>query len=112
MLLSELLTANVVTVNRRLNPKIWVGDELKPEVKQKLLKIAAAFEKFLGVDIVVTDTTITGSNANYTWTEYSDLDLHLIVPGTPTQEQRELFSAKKALWTELHDIRIKGLPVE
>ena len=112
MLLSELLTANVVTVNRRLNPKIWVGDELKPEVKQKLLKIAAAFEKFLGVDIVVTDTTITGSNANYTWTEYSDLDLHLIVPGTPTQEQRELYSAKKALWAELHDIRIKGLPVE
>ena len=112
MLLNELFSDKVVTVNRTLNPKIWAGDELKPEVKSKLLKIAAAFEKFIGIDIDVTDITVTGSNANYTWTAYSDLDLHLIVPGTPTQEQRELFSAKKALWTELHDIRIKGLPVE
>ena len=112
MLLNELFSDKVVTVNRTLNPKIWAGDDLKPEVKSKLLKIAAAFEKFIGIDIDVTDITVTGSNANYTWTAYSDLDLHLIVPGTPTQEQRELFSAKKALWTELHDIRIKGLPVE
>jgi hypothetical protein len=36
----------------------------------------------------------------------------LIIPGTPTEEQRELFSAKKALWSEQHDITIKGLPVE
>ena len=112
MLLNELFSDKVVTVNRTLNPKIWAGDDLKPEVKSKLLKIAAAFEQFIGIDIDVTDITVTGSNANYTWTAYSDLDLHLIVPGTPTQEQRELFSAKKALWTELHDIRIKGLPVE
>ena len=34
------------------------------------------------------------------------------MPGAPTQEQRELYSAKKALWAELHDITIKGLPVE
>ena len=112
MLLGELKAGNIVTVNRRLNPKIWQGEELKPEVKSKLLKIAGAFERFIGVDITVTDITVTGSNANYTWTDYSDLDLHLIVPGTPTQEQRELYSAKKALWAELHDIRIKGLPVE
>jgi hypothetical protein len=76
------------------------------------LKIARAFEKFIGVELIITDITITGSNANYTWTDYSDLDLHLIVPGTPRPEQRELYSAKKALWAELHDIRIKGLPVE
>ena len=112
MLLNELFADKVVTVNRTLNPKIWDGEELKPEVKAKLLKIASAFERFIGVDLDVTDITVTGSNANYTWTEHSDLDLHLIIPGTATDEQRELYSAKKALWAELHDIQIKGLPVE
>lgn len=106
------LFSHSVTVNRRLNPKIWDGDELRPEVHEKLMKIARAFEEFIGIDIDVIDYTITGSNANYTWTAYSDLDLHLIVPGTPTEAERELYTAKKALWSEQHDIRIKGLPVE
>jgi len=104
--------ADFVTVNRRLNPKIWQGDQLNSEVKSKLIEIARAFEEFVGIDLDIVDYTITGSNANYTWTQYSDLDLHLIVPGTPNDEQRELYNAKKALWGEQHNITIKGLPVE
>ncbi len=102
----------LVTINRQLNPKIWDGDRLKPEVRSKLIEIARAFEEFVGIELEVDDYTITGSNANYTWTNYSDLDLHLIIPGKATDEQRELFSAKKALWGEQHNITIKGLPVE
>jgi hypothetical protein len=113
MRITELLKSkNYVTVNSRLNPKLWDGDQLRPEVESKLKEIARAFEDFIGVDIKVIDYTITGSNANYTWTAYSDLDLHLIVPGTPSEEERELFSAKKSLWAEQRDITIRGLPVE
>ncbi len=104
--------SDIVTVNRQLNPKIWEDGKLKLEVKSKLVEIARAFEEFVGIELEVEDYTITGSNANYTWTDYSDLDLHLIIPGTPSDEQRELFNAKKALWAEQHDITIKGLPVE
>jgi len=104
--------ANLVTVNRRLNPKLWKNDQLKPEIKKQLLKIADVFKEFIGIDLNVVDYTLTGSNANYTWTAYSDLDLHIIVKGMPNLEQRELFNAKKALWSEEHNITIKGLPVE
>ena len=105
-------SADFVTVNKTLNPKIWEKGRLKLDVRQKLIQIARAFEEFVGIELEVDDYTITGSNANFTWTDYSDLDLHLIIPGTPTDEQRELFTAKKALWAEQHDITIKGLPVE
>lgn len=103
---------NFVTVNRELNPKIWQGGRLDGDVRLKLLKIARAFVDFVGVDLDIKDYTITGSNANYTWTDYSDLDLHVIISGEVTDEQRELFTAKKSLWAEQHDITIKGLPVE
>jgi hypothetical protein len=103
---------DTITINRRLNPKIWNNSVLKSEVTEKLIEIAQAFEEFIGVDLNVIDYTITGSNANYTWTEYSDLDLHLIVAGEVTDQARELFNAKKALWGEQHNITIKGLPVE
>ena len=104
--------SDLITVNRRLNPKIWDGDILDPAVASKLKEIAQAFEEFIGIDLNVVDYTITGSNANYTWTEHSDLDLHLIVAGEVGDGARELFNAKKALWGEQHNITIKGLPVE
>jgi hypothetical protein len=95
-----------------LNPKLWENDQLKPEIKSQLIKIAEVFEEFIGIELDVVDYTLTGSNANYTWTEYSDLDLHIIVKGMPDAQLRELFNAKKALWSEEHNITIKGLPVE
>jgi hypothetical protein len=104
--------SDIITVNRRLNPKIWDGDTLDPAVAAKLKEIAAAFEEFIGIDLDVVDYTITGSNANYTWTSHSDLDLHRIIAGEVDEGARELFNAKKALWGEQHNITIKGLPVE
>lgn len=113
MRLRELNEAHsVAVVNKRLNPKIWTDNELDPAVAAKLQEIAQAFEKFVAIELDVVDYTITGSNANYTWTEYSDLDLHIIISNAPTDEQRELFNAKKALWAEQHTITVKGLPVE
>ena len=112
MRIYELTESAIATVNKNLNPKIWQDNQLKPEVVDKLKDIAAAFYEFVGVELDIVDITITGSNANYTWTDYSDLDLHLIIPGEPSEEQRELFNAKKALWGEQHNITIKGLPVE
>jgi hypothetical protein len=112
MRLREFSNNDFVTVNTELNPKLWQGGRLDGKVRLKLLEIARAFVDFVGVDLDVKDYTITGSNANYTWSKYSDLDLHVIIEGEVTDAQRELFSAKKALWAEYHDITVRGLPVE
>lgn len=101
-----------VVVNKTLNPQLWEGDNMRDDVRSALLKIAQHFEKFIGVDLPVVDYTVTGSNANYTWNRYSDLDLHLIVRGEVSDEQRELYTAKKSLYSEQHTITVKSIPVE
>lgn len=112
MRLNEFAGSYYISVNSTLNPKLWDGDQLDPRVSDKLKRIAEVFEKFVGVDLDIIDITVTGSNANYNWTKFSDLDLHLVVKGDVGEEHRELFNAKKALWGEHHNITIKGLPVE
>ena len=103
----------VVTVNKNLNPKLWdQNGNLYPVIKDKLIDIADAFYEFIGVKLNIIDLTITGSNANFTWNTHSDIDLHLVISGVASEQDRELFNAKKAVWGDQHNITIKGIPVE
>ena len=106
--------ADAVKFHTRLNPKIWGPDEhLLPEVREKLLAIAADFQEFLGVDdLKVQDLTVSGSNAAYSYTPHSDIDLHLVVEMPDDPVYQELFNAKKYQYNDEHDIRIDGVPVE
>ena len=107
---------DAVKFNDRLNPRIWGADEkMRPEVREQLLKIADDFREFLGIDVEVKDITVSGSNAAYTYTPHSDIDLHLVVdlPKADASEvYRELFDAKKYAYNEQHDIKIGGYDVE
>ena len=106
--------ADAVKFHSRLNPRIWGSDEhLLPEVQEKLQAIAADFQEFLGVDdLKVQDITISGSNAAYSYTDNSDIDLHLVVEMPDDPVYQELFNAKKYQYNDEHDIRIGGVPVE
>ena len=98
-----------------LNQKLWEGNDLRPEVHAKLLEIAKEFYEYLDVDVEVQDLVISGSQANFNYSPYSDLDLHLIVNYGDVQcdlEVDELFDTKRKLWKERHDINIRGIPVE
>lgn len=113
MQISEIVTpSRYITIHRRLNPRLFRDDKMLPEVRRALLKIAENFREFIGIEIPVTDITVTGSNAAYAYTKTSDLDLHLMVPGIPSTAEREFYDAKKGLWNEQHDVLIRGLPVE
>ena len=108
---------DAVKFNEHLNPRLWGKDRrLKPDVHKHLLKIADDFREFLGVsDFELKDITVSGSNAAYTYTPRSDVDLHLVVdlPQADASEvYRELFDAKKFQYNEQHNISIGGYPVE
>jgi hypothetical protein len=68
-------------------------------------------------NLVIEDIVITGSNANYNWTEKSDIDLHLIVDMERFRLEcpdlvDDFFKNKKTLWNTQHDIQIYGYTVE
>ena len=106
--------ADAVKFNDQLNPRLWGADEhLRPEVRERLLEIAQDFREFLGVkDLDLKDITISGSNAAYTYTPNSDIDLHLVVRMPEDPVYRELFDAKKFQYNEQHNIKIGGYDVE
>jgi len=100
-----------------LSSKIWNTDmTLKNDVSEKLNLIADSFIDYLGIDIDVIDITITGSYANYNYTPYSDIDLHILVNfknlGEDLDLVEEFFNAKEKYWKFNHDITIKGIEVE
>jgi len=107
--------ADAVKFNDTLNPRIWDGEKMRPEVRDKLLEIAADFKESLGLnDLDVEDITVSGSNAGYTYTPHSDIDLHLVVrmPEQCDDVYQELFNAKKYQYNNEHDIKIGGYDVE
>ena len=106
--------SDAVKFNARLNPKLWGKDEhLKPEVRDALMKIADDFRSSLGVkDLDLKDITLSGSNAAYTYTPNSDIDLHLVVDIPDDAVYRELFDAKKYAYNNQHNIKIGGYDVE
>jgi hypothetical protein len=114
---SEIIKSFKIQDN--LNPKVWEpgGKKIKPEIRDYLLEIAYQFIDFIGVDVFVEDIHFTGSLANFNWSKYSDIDLHLIVdyeqyPEDKVELYKELFNLKKILFNTKHDIKIKGFEVE
>jgi predicted nucleotidyltransferase len=95
---------------------IWDEEALKEAIRSKLLQIAEEFWNSLEVEADIKDITITGSIANYNWTDFSDIDLHIIVDFTQIPFEKDLvgdfFKAKASLWNRKHDIFMSGHQVE
>jgi hypothetical protein len=104
-----------VAFHNNLNPRLWDENrEMHPDVRQALLRIAKDFQEFLGLDdFDLLDVTISGSNAAYTYTPYSDLDLHLVTM-IPDEHKhlRQLFDAKKYQYNDQHNIKVRDIDVE
>ena len=101
-----------------LHPKLWVNNKLNSRVRLRLLDIADDFIDTLAVDWVKPkDIVFTGSLANYNWSKYSDIDIHVILDYNKVYKKKEFvedyFSSKKELWLNEHPkLSIYGFPIE
>jgi len=105
-----------------LSPKFWEKTEsgeyrLKDKIKNRLLMIADDFFESLDIPWVdVEDIILTGSIANYNWSQFSDVDLHLVFPYKEVDDNLDLvteyLTSKKNLWNNKHNIKIYGHDVE
>ena len=89
---------------------------MRGDIRKSLLKITNDFVETLGVEFFIHDIVLTGSLSNYNWSQFSDVDLHILIDFEeskyPITLLKEFFDAKKNVWNEKHDITIKGYDVE
>lgn len=114
--------------NDDLNPKFWdlyktKNDEIKwvfdPLVRKKLLRISRDFfEKFEDLigNAEISDVQLTGSLANFNYTEHSDLDVHVLIDFSKIKVQKEALKTAidgiRFIWNLRHDVVIRGHDVE
>lgn len=117
--MKNFLNESAVELHDTLNPKLWTeGNELKPFVRDRLLKVV---DKYIESSEVLTeqdviDVELLGSNASYNYTPYSDLDVHLVVNMEAVSCDPALFqlacNAERSNFNKNYDITIKGIEIE
>lgn len=106
-------------IHKTLNPKIWdKNNELIEEVEYKIYDIVDEFKTQIeedGVKLDIKDIYLLGSNANYNYTNESDLDIHIMADESFDCNEKHLqiiYNAYKALFNSKYDITINGIAVE
>ena len=100
-----------------LNQRIWDDDTaVRPGVKGALMDIVDEFLEGIDLEAEVKDIIITGSIANYNWSKFSDIDIHILVDFAEVNENEEMvkkfFDAVRSNWNKLHNIMVKDHEVE
>ena len=102
-----------------LHPFFWKDKaQLNPKVRKALLKIAQQFigEWGLSKKTDIKDIRLTGSLAAYNYSEFSDIDLHIVVDykdvDTNVEMVEKLFALLKSKWNNDHNIKIHDFEIE
>lgn len=114
--LEEEVEPESFDIHDNLEARIWKDNKLKNQIRKHLLKIAKDFIAGLPTSVEIEDVTLTGSLANYNWSNYSDIDLHIIVDFLGMDENltlvKSFFDNARMRWNSTHNIRIRGYEVE
>ena len=104
--------------NDSLHPDFWDEFEFKEDILKPILKIVDDFVKddaHISAEMV-EDIQLTGSLANYNYSEYSDLDVHILLDFADINKDEDLvkraLDGKRFIWNLRHDIKFNGHEVE
>ena len=104
--------------NDTLHPQFWDEFEFKEDVLNPILKIVDDFVKddaHISPEMV-EDVQLPGSLANYNYSEYSDLDVHILLDFADINKDEEIvkraLDGKRFIWNLRHDIKFNGHEVE
>ena len=95
-----------------LNSEIWHENKLEEKDKIFILSHAYDFVKHSGINKkYIKDIVFTGSSANFNYTKYSDVDIHIMVEGINAKS--DALYDKKVKWTETHkNLKLGKYPLE
>lgn len=114
--LESFKLSDAVEFHDELNPDLFQDEKMISSVRRQIMKIALDFVEHVSIgDLDIEDITLSGSNAAYSYTDHSDIDIHILIDYSklPTNEvYRELFDAKRISYNDSHDIKIAGYSVE
>lgn len=99
-----------------LSDVLWQNGKLKDEIKLRLIEISQDFMNSMGLDANIKDIHIVGSMANYTYTDLSDIDVHIILDFSEISEDTPLvkkyFGLAKSRWNNTYGLILSGHDVE
>ena len=105
-------------VQKELNPDIWLMDDegykMRPEIRDSLLKIVEDYEEFVDIDLDIEDIILTGSLSNFNWSQFSDVDLHILIDFDDPSEsiEKKYLDSRRIIWNSLRDVNVKGFESE
>ena len=110
----QLLTELKLTIqyHSKLNPKIWHQGKLSKQDSETLVKLAYEFVDFnKETRDNIKDIVFTGSCANFNYTKFSDIDVHILVENPKFTDTQ--IHDKKNEWEAKHpNLKMNGYPIE
>ena len=87
-----------------LNSDFWTDEKLNPEVRDAIMAVVESFLESTNLELGIDDIDeieFTGSLANYNYSKFSDVDIHLLFDfsklGKDPDFMRELLTSKEII---------------
>lgn len=112
----EAVLERKIPYKKTLCQDLWEDDKLIERIREKLIKIAKDFFNDVELETEIKDIYLTGSMANYNYTDESDIDVHIVCDFKDINEDTDLvkkaIDGQRFIWNLRHNIIIKEHDVE